>query len=464
MIVGTFSDTKTYKCTLSFSRMHQRSAGQTREESHLAIYHLRCKVVGREIKNPRPGGNLRKSAVAAAAYRSGERLYDNMMGKWHTRASDPNHSIEHKTILAPEDAPDWALDRQQLWNMVERREVNLTDGKLKDKAQLFREVEITLPRELSREERIELVESFVEDQFVCEGMIADIAIHNRRASDGREQPHAHIMLTMRRLETDEGKLGDGRVFGFKAREWNTPDPLYKTLATVKQQAGQLQHDIAEFGDQGRVETALKAARAALKALKEDLGDRALDELGKTERKDLRRVENHVAALVGAHKNLGAGARLGDALDDCKERLDTLKQDMPIMRWRQAWEDAANDALERAGEPARIDCRTLRAQRQEALEQGDIWRAELLDREPQKPMGLLGRVQDAYVRLRDNIHHYAAIDQRGRMLQEFDRMHERDPVTLKQAILRIQDWTEEVIERFNRTRSDQDRVPVVRYER
>lgn len=81
-------------------------------------------------------------------------------------------------------------------------------------AQVAREIEISLPRELSHEQRVELVRAFVKQEFVERGMVADIAIHCPLASDGKEQPHAHIMLTMRPLKPD------GSGFGNKERAWN----------------------------------------------------------------------------------------------------------------------------------------------------------------------------------------------------------------------------------------------------
>jgi hypothetical protein len=165
----------------------------------VAIYHCHVKVISRATG---------RSAVAAAAYRSGERLTDARLGKCHdyTRKSD----IEHREILAPERTPDWMLDRAQLWNGVEAVE------RRKD-AQLAREVEISIPRELDTEARRELVTGFVREQFVSQGMIADFSLHRGHASDGQEQPHAHVMLTMRDL-TGEG-------FGKKNREWNAAERL-----------------------------------------------------------------------------------------------------------------------------------------------------------------------------------------------------------------------------------------------
>jgi len=165
----------------------------------MAIYHCSVKVISRATG---------RSAVAAAAYRSGERLTDERLGKCHdyTRKSD----IEHREIMAPDRTPDWMLDRSRLWNGVEAAE------RRKD-AQLAREVEISLPRELDAEGRRALVDSYVREQFVSQGMIADVSLHRGHSADGQEQPHAHVMLTMRDL-TGEG-------FGKKNRGWNAAERL-----------------------------------------------------------------------------------------------------------------------------------------------------------------------------------------------------------------------------------------------
>lgn len=162
----------------------------------VAIYHASVKVVGR-------GGG--RSSVAASAYRSGECLTNERDGNTHDYTK--KQGVVHREIMAPENAPAWMRDRSKLWNGVEVAE------KRKD-AQLFRDIELSLPRELSRKDQINLVRDFVKERCVDHGMVADIAIHEPRASDGEKQPHAHIMLTMRRIE--------GESFGNKAREWN-PD-------------------------------------------------------------------------------------------------------------------------------------------------------------------------------------------------------------------------------------------------
>lgn len=158
--------------------------------------------------------------MAAAAYRSGERLFDASQGKWF-EFDKPD--VVHTEILVPEGwAPDWILDRQMLWNMVERSEKRVD-------AQLCREVELTLPRELSPEQRVELVRRFVKDHFADRGMIADIAIHCPAAVDLQEQPHAHVMLTLRRLDP-ASETGFSRT---KERDWNETEEIARLVAEAR---------------------------------------------------------------------------------------------------------------------------------------------------------------------------------------------------------------------------------------
>ncbi|MBP2275772.1 MULTISPECIES: MobQ family relaxase [Sphingomonas] len=154
-----------------------------------------------------------QSPVAAAAYRAGERLHDERQGITHdyTRKT----GIVHKEIMVPDNAPAWArkLDRESLWNMVDKRE------RRKD-AQTAREIRIMLPREIAPDARVALVRDFVRRNFVDLGMIADVAIHCPKAADGQDQPHAHVLLTMREI-LDSG-------FGDKSRHDWVPDPMGRT--------------------------------------------------------------------------------------------------------------------------------------------------------------------------------------------------------------------------------------------
>ena len=146
----------------------------------MAIYHLSIKIISR---------GKGKSAVAAASYRSGEKIKNEYDGIVHdfTRKG----GIAHTEILLPQNAPQEFSDRGALWNSVEKIEKSKN-------SQLAREIEIALPKELNREKQIELVREYVKENFVKVGMCADIAVHDK--NDGN--PHCHIMLTMRPLNED----------------------------------------------------------------------------------------------------------------------------------------------------------------------------------------------------------------------------------------------------------------------
>ncbi len=160
----------------------------------MAIYHFSVQVIGRSSG---------RSAVAAAAYRAGERLHDERLDRDHDfRAKS---GVEHSEIMLPEGAPERLSDRATLWNEVEATE------KRKD-AQLAREVEFSIPREMDKAQGIALARDFVAQEFVERGMIADLNVHWDIGADGQPKPHAHVMLTMRAVN-EQG-------FGAKERDWN----------------------------------------------------------------------------------------------------------------------------------------------------------------------------------------------------------------------------------------------------
>ena len=176
----------------------------------MAIFHFHGQVISRSAG---------RSSIAAAAYRSGEKLVDERTELTHD-FTKKEHDVFYKEILLPEGAKEWMKDRSVLWNTVEKIE------RRKD-AQLAREFNIALPRELTDEQNKELARSFVQKHFVDRGMVADLCLHHGHPSKGdkgnkegeknENQPHLHVMVTMREI-TDEG-------FGQKAREWNAKELL-----------------------------------------------------------------------------------------------------------------------------------------------------------------------------------------------------------------------------------------------
>lgn len=164
----------------------------------MAVYHLSMKTVSR-----RQG----RSAPAAAAYRSGAKLHDARQGL--TFDYERREGVVDAEIRAPEAAPTWMRDRQALWDGAEAAE------RRRD-ALVARELEISLPRELTAEQQAELVRGYVDEQLVARGLVADVAIHERDASDGAENPHAHVLFKDRAVE------GEGFA-GRKDRGFNRPE-------------------------------------------------------------------------------------------------------------------------------------------------------------------------------------------------------------------------------------------------
>lgn len=149
----------------------------------MAIFHMNIQTLSR---------GKGQSATASSAYRSGERLYSERYDKtsFYVRETKPE-----SFILKPNHAPDWALNREQLWNQVEAIE------KAKN-SQLSREINVALPIELSHEEQRNLTQEYVQKNFVDEGMVADVAIHR----DDDNNPHFHAMFTTRPFK-ENGEWG-----------------------------------------------------------------------------------------------------------------------------------------------------------------------------------------------------------------------------------------------------------------
>ena len=163
----------------------------------MAIYHVSFNSVSRSSGH---------KASAAAAYRAGEKLQDEKYGLTHDYSN--KKGVVSSGILAPENSPEWAKNRERLWNEVEKSEKRVD-------AQLAREIEVALPRELEKKQQQELLNGYLKENFVQKGMVADWAIHESKSRDGKTNPHAHVLLTMRPIDAD----------GFSAkkdRSWNDP--------------------------------------------------------------------------------------------------------------------------------------------------------------------------------------------------------------------------------------------------
>ena len=124
-----------------------------------------------------------QSAVAGAAYQSGERLFSEYDQK--TKFYNKKKELVHAEIMLPTHAPPGYADRATLWNAVEAVENQWN-------AQLARRIVLAFPREVPRDQYLPMLKEFCNEQFVSKGMVADFAIHDK----GDGNPHAHILLTL----------------------------------------------------------------------------------------------------------------------------------------------------------------------------------------------------------------------------------------------------------------------------
>ena len=262
----------------------------------MAIYHLEAKVVSR---------GAGRSAVAASAYLSCSRLYNDYDGIQHDYTK--KQGLVWQQVFLPEYAPQEWKDREQLWNAVEEVET------AKD-SRLAREFVVALPIELSREEQVELLQEFIREQFVSDGMCADAAIHD---TDGHN-PHAHILLTVRPLDK-RGKwqyktekeylcMKNGEERGFTAAEFRT----------AKNDGWEKQYPYKV----GKKEVYMTPSVA--------------------EAQGFGRADKHPKSTRYGRQN------------PISERWNSEEQ---LVAWRAAWADVSNRYLERAGREERIDHRS-----------------------------------------------------------------------------------------------------------
>ena len=262
----------------------------------MAIYHLEAKVVSR---------GAGRSAVAASAYLSCSRLYNDYDGIQHDYTK--KQGLVWQEVFLPEYAPQEWKDREQLWNAVEEVET------AKD-SRLAREFVVALSIELNRKEQIALLQEFVREQFVSDGMCADAAIHD---TDGHN-PHAHILLTVRPLD-EQGKwqyktekeylcMKNGEERGFTAAEFRTA-----------QNEGWEKQYPYKVGKK-KVYMTPSAADA----------------------QGLVRADKHPKSTRYGRQN------------PISERWNSEEQ---LAAWRAAWADVSNRYLERAGREERIDHRS-----------------------------------------------------------------------------------------------------------
>lgn len=170
---GALTQTKVCCATLSGERKERNIP--------MSIFHCHVKNIGRS------GG---KSAVASSSYRAGEQLENQRDGKTHNYSQRTD--VVYKEILTPRQAPEWAKDRERLWNEVEKKENRINSRFAKD-------ITLGLQKEFDLETNIQMLKAYLEEHFVNRGLVADVCIHDKDGSN----PHAHVMITLRPFEGEE---------------------------------------------------------------------------------------------------------------------------------------------------------------------------------------------------------------------------------------------------------------------
>lgn len=295
----------------------------------MAIYHLSVKIIGRT------GG---RSAVAAAAYRAAECITNEWDGVTHDFRK--KNWVEFKEILLCEHAPDSFKDRGILWNAVEAAEKSTS-------AQLARELELALPRELPHARQIELVESFVRQELVSKGMCVDIAIHNPPKTNDRHQPidadgnvthdiskmqfinpHAHVLCTMRPISVD-GK-------------WEAKSRAeYLCRRGTEERAMTAEEYAAHKSEGWKKQYAYQAENKKKVWLTAEAGSE----------RGLKRLSKQPKTTPYGRKN---------------PTVEQWNSEERIPEWRKAWEQVVNDSLQRIGSEERVDARSYEARQLDRL--------------------------------------------------------------------------------------------------
>ena len=161
-------------------------------------------------------------------------LYDERAEK--LQAYGRKRGVFHSEIVAPENAPEWVYNRQELWNRAERAEKRVD-------AQPARMFVLALPCELTDEQNIELVTTYARDVLASEGMVIDVGFHRAHEVGDQRNAHAHLVMTMRELDGDD-------FAARKNREWNRKD----TLEYWREEWANYQNDaLEEVGFDARVD-------------------------------------------------------------------------------------------------------------------------------------------------------------------------------------------------------------------
>ena len=249
-----------------------------------------------------------KSAVASAAYISGEKIKNEWDGVTHDYTK--KQGVISKEIFLPDHAPEEYKHRKTLWNSVELFEKN-------SNAQLARNFIISLPKELSIEENKKMIEEYVQNNFVKEGMIVDLAIHDE-SRDGNQNIHAHIMTIVRPINEDG-------TWGQKSKKEYILDEKGDKILNKNGKPKTRKVELTTWNDKGNVEK--------WRGNFSDLCNKYLERAGAEKRVDHRSFKRqgikqiptiHLGASASAMERKGIRTEKGDINREIKKQNELLK--------------------------------------------------------------------------------------------------------------------------------------------
>ena len=283
-----------------------------------------------------------QSAVAGAAYQSGERLFSEYDQK--TKFYNKKKELVHAEIMLPSHAPPGYADRATLWNAVEAVENQWN-------SQLARRIVLALPIEVPKEQYLSMIKEFCQEQFVSKGMIADFAIHDK----GDGNPHAHILLTLRAMD-EHGKWLP------KARKVYDLDENGERIQLPSGNWKCHKENTVDWNDQKYAEVWRHSW--------EVVTNRYLEAAGRPERVDLRSFERqgvqqiptvHLGSAAHQMEKRGVETFLGNLNRDIRAANSLMQSIRSTIRGLQRWIADLNekkqlllDALEKAKEPTLSD--------------------------------------------------------------------------------------------------------------
>ncbi|HGY1357828.1 MobQ family relaxase [Streptococcus pyogenes] len=249
-----------------------------------------------------------KSAVASAAYISGEKIKNEWDGVTHDYTK--KQGVISKEIYLPDRAPKEYKDRKTLWNSVELFEKN-------SNAQLARNFIISLPKELSMEENKKMIEEYIQTNFVKEGMIVDLAIHDE-SREGNQNIHAHIMTIVRPINEDG-------TWGQKSKKEYILDEKGEKILNKNGKPKTRKVELTSWNDKGNVEK-----------WRENFSDLCNEYLAKNKiekrvdhrsfkRQGIKQIPTiHLGASASAMERKGIRTEKGDINREIKKQNELLK--------------------------------------------------------------------------------------------------------------------------------------------